>query len=179
MLQLLATVAALAWLTCTAGCLKEPAADPVAFDLPTDPIVTHRPSGTQRRSVTPRPDPFIESIPADELPGTVHRGFTGAIVYGNPQTCPPCRLLCEDLAWLRDQHGWTLSVRRRTGDFDPADWVLTLPDEQHDITPAIEYYEHGVCIAEHRGYSGSASDPGRRDELRAVVSKHPRARRDR
>lgn len=99
-------------------------------------------------------------------------GFTGAVVYGDPNTCRPCYRLINDLNWLvKEYPGWTLG-RYETGRYD---WTIISDATGYGktVTPTIEYYRDGKLIGIREGYS-ETDNPGVRYELLLkIVQEHP------
>jgi hypothetical protein len=132
-------------------------------DFPTDPII--------ETPLTPEPDPFFALGQSDSTlpPAEVAEGFTGARVFGDVRTCNPCRLLHNDLRFLQENHGWTISENADA----PADWQILPARESDRQIPLVEYWRAGEIIDRETGYTDAESFDDRRQVLRELVSRHP------
>lgn len=143
------------------GCLREPPEQQAEPLFPLDEVTV---SANPANGIEPTPDPFIET------PQTKPSGFTGIRVYGDPRTCNPCRLLDEDLHWLREKHGWTVSTSTQIA----ADWQILPVTSFNQRIPLIEVWRDGVVIHSEEGYSNSEDWELRKPALARLVKMHPK-----
>lgn len=157
-----------------AGCLvqhdqqqESTLSDP--FISAASPIVDSRSSADPSAST---PVSESGSVAATEQPATAPKAYTGAVVYGNTETCEACRKLAHDLWQLRER-GWTVGARGSPVFTGTEDWILSLPLERHEETPIVEYYVAGRRVGVHTGYSTAELFEHRTDALAVIVHQHP------
>ena len=147
-----------------AGCIKaapEKPAESPEFDVPSDPIVDNMP--VELPAVDEPPAPVPDQISS----------FSGVRVYGDPATCNPCRYLAADIAWLCENHGWTMAETATQN----ADWQLLPARETDQRIPLIEVWRNGRIAEWHLGYVDSDDPATREAALIELVRLHPRGKR--
>jgi len=125
-------------------------------------------------SLKPEPDPMFQdntaNKPANEPPQVIPEPYTGVKIYGDANTCNPCRNLHADLRFLQENHGWTVSENET----EPADWQFLPPGPDVRQIPLIEFWENGQCVRSSVGYSTAQEPEMRRDALKELCRQHPR-----
>lgn len=154
------------------GCVQppeEPAEVVATFAaFPTEPI-------TEAKPLRPEPDPFFTAGESDTLPEPAEPqplkpvGFTGCRVYGDPETCNPCRFLHDDLRFLRECHGWTVSDSEAIA----ADWQFLPPRPTDSQIPLVETWIDGQLTDSQTGYTDDPEPAARRHVLLELVARHP------
>ena len=142
-----------------AGCPKAP--KPATVDFTDVPVFED--------NVSPGPFPPADPI-ADAPPKAKANGYTGAVVYSNPDNCLPCRYLESDLEWLCENFGWSMSLYHAGV---TADWIIEDRSRATGEIPRIVFYRGGKIIDTAHGYSSQPDFAMRQPALKSLVLRHP------